>query len=156
MARFLGDIGCHGPRGACTADALRVLTRHERGVGEIPAVEIPPVEIPGAEIPTVDGRCPDVCWDEVVSIEALGDKPTFDATIEGTHNFIADGIVVHNSLEQDADVVLFLYRDEIYNRESTDLGIAEVIVAKHRSGPTGMVRLAFLGQYTRFANMARS
>jgi replicative DNA helicase len=59
------------------------------------------------------------------------------------------------SLEQDADVVLFLYRDEIYNRESTDLGIAEVIVAKHRSGPTGMVRLAFLGQYTRFANMAR-
>jgi replicative DNA helicase len=60
------------------------------------------------------------------------------------------------SLEQDADVVLFLYRDEIYNRESTDLGIAEVIVAKHRSGPTGMVRLAFLGQYTRFANMARS
>jgi replicative DNA helicase len=60
------------------------------------------------------------------------------------------------SLEQDADVVLFLYRDEIYNRESTDLGIAEVIVAKHRSGPTGLVRLAFLGQYTRFANMARS
>jgi replicative DNA helicase len=60
------------------------------------------------------------------------------------------------SLEQDADVVLFLYRDEVYNRESQDQGIAEVIVAKHRSGPTGTVRLAFQGQYTRFANMART
>jgi replicative DNA helicase len=60
------------------------------------------------------------------------------------------------SLEQDADVVLFLYRDEVYNRETQDQGIAEVIVAKHRSGPTGTVRLAFLGQYTRFANMART
>jgi replicative DNA helicase len=59
------------------------------------------------------------------------------------------------SLEQDADVVMFLYRDEIYNRESPDQGIAEVIVAKHRSGPTGAVRLAFLGQYTKFVNMAR-
>ncbi|MDH4146546.1 MAG: replicative DNA helicase, partial [Acidimicrobiia bacterium] len=48
------------------------------------------------------------------------------------------------SLEQDADVVMFLYRDEVYNRDSQDQGIAEVIVAKHRSGPTGTVRLAFL------------
>ena len=59
------------------------------------------------------------------------------------------------ALEQDADVVMFLYRDEIYNPESPDRGTAEVIVAKHRSGPTGTARLAFLGQYTRFANMAR-
>ncbi len=59
------------------------------------------------------------------------------------------------SLEQDADVVMFLYRDEIYNRDSAEQGIAEVIVAKHRSGPTGVARLAFLGQYTRFANMAK-
>jgi replicative DNA helicase len=97
----------------------------------------------------------DVDWDRVVEIAWVGDQPTFDATIAGTHNFLADGIVVHNSLEQDADVVMFLYRDEIYNRESPDQGIAEVIVAKHRSGPTGLVRLAFLGQYTKFANMAR-
>jgi replicative DNA helicase len=59
------------------------------------------------------------------------------------------------SLEQDADVVTFLYRDEIYNPESPDRGTAEVLVAKHRSGPTGMVRLAFLDHYTRFANMAK-
>lgn len=59
------------------------------------------------------------------------------------------------SLEQDADVVLFLYRDEIYNPESPDRGQAEVIIAKHRSGPTGKVRLAFLGPQTKFVNMAK-
>jgi replicative DNA helicase len=59
------------------------------------------------------------------------------------------------SLEQDADVVVFLYRDEHYNPESPDRGTAEVLVAKHRAGPTGMVRLAFLDHYTKFANMAR-
>jgi replicative DNA helicase len=59
------------------------------------------------------------------------------------------------SLEQDSDVVIFLYRDELYNRDSADRGTAEVIVAKHRNGPTGSTQLAFLEQYTRFANMAR-
>jgi replicative DNA helicase len=59
------------------------------------------------------------------------------------------------SLEQDADVVMFIYRDELYNPETTDRGVAEVIVAKHRNGPTGVERLAFLDRYTRFANMAR-
>ncbi|HET9076771.1 MAG TPA: replicative DNA helicase [Acidimicrobiales bacterium] len=59
------------------------------------------------------------------------------------------------SLEQDADVVMFLYRDEVYNPESADRGTAEIILAKHRNGPTGKVQLAFLDHYTRFANMAR-
>lgn len=59
------------------------------------------------------------------------------------------------ALEQDADVVIFLYRDEIYNPESPDTGTAEVLISKHRSGPLGMTRLAFLSHYTRFANMAR-
>ncbi len=59
------------------------------------------------------------------------------------------------SLEQDADVVMFLYRDEVYNRETPDKGLAEVIIAKHRSGPTGVVRLVFNGAYTRFDNAAK-
>jgi len=59
------------------------------------------------------------------------------------------------SLEQDADIVMFLYRDEVYNRDSPDKGSAEVIIAKHRSGPTGNVRLVFSGAYTRFDNAAR-
>ncbi len=97
----------------------------------------------------------DVFWDEIVEINPLGPQPTFDATVEGTHNFVANGIFAHNSLEQDADVVMFIYRDELYNPESNDRGVAEIIVAKHRSGPTGTERLAFLDRYTRFANMAR-
>jgi replicative DNA helicase len=59
------------------------------------------------------------------------------------------------AIEQDADVVLFLYRDEIYNPDSSDRGAAEVLVAKHRNGPTGVIQLAFVGNYARFANMAR-
>ncbi len=59
------------------------------------------------------------------------------------------------SIEQDADVVCFIYRDEIYNPESDQRGTAEVIVAKHRNGPTGTARLAFLDHLTKFANMAR-
>jgi replicative DNA helicase len=59
------------------------------------------------------------------------------------------------SLEQDADVVMFLYRDEIYNPESPERGTAEVIISKHRNGPTGKTELAFLDHYTRFANMAK-
>ncbi|MDE0115079.1 MAG: replicative DNA helicase [bacterium] len=59
------------------------------------------------------------------------------------------------SIEQDADIVMFLYRDEIYNPETQDAGTAEVLVAKHRTGPTGKARLAFIKHHTRFANMAR-
>ena len=59
------------------------------------------------------------------------------------------------SIEQDADVVMFIYRDESYNAESDQRGTAEILVAKHRNGPTGSVRLAFLDHYTKFANMAR-
>ncbi len=97
----------------------------------------------------------DLHWDEIITVTPLGIQPTFDATVAGTHNFIANGVVAHNSLEQDADVVIFLYRDEVYNRDTPDRGTAEVIVAKHRNGPIGVTHLAFLDHYTRFANMAR-
>jgi replicative DNA helicase len=60
------------------------------------------------------------------------------------------------SIEQDADIVLFIYRDEVYNPDSPQKGIAEIIVAKHRSGPIGKIDLAFLQHYTKFANLARS
>lgn len=59
------------------------------------------------------------------------------------------------SIEQDADVVMFIYRDESYNTETDQRGTAEIIVAKHRNGPTGNVRLAFLDHFTKFSNMAR-
>lgn len=59
------------------------------------------------------------------------------------------------ALEQDSDVVLFCYRDEVYNKQSNDRGTAEIIVAKHRNGPVGQVRLAFHDQYTKFNNLAK-
>jgi replicative DNA helicase len=56
------------------------------------------------------------------------------------------------SIEQDADLVIFIYRDEVYNEDSADKGIAEIIIGKQRNGPIGKVRLTFLGQYTKFEN----
>ena len=58
------------------------------------------------------------------------------------------------ALEQDADVIIFIYRDEVYNEDTDDKGIAEISIAKHRNGEIGMRRLAFIGQYTKFANLA--
>ncbi|NKF22519.1 replicative DNA helicase [Solimonas marina] len=58
-------------------------------------------------------------------------------------------------IEQDADLCLFIYRDEVYNRESPDKGTAEIIIAKQRNGPLGVVKTAFLGEFTRFENLAQ-
>jgi replicative DNA helicase len=96
----------------------------------------------------------DVFWDAIAAIEPLGEEPVYDATVPGTHSFIADGIVVHNSLEQDADMVVFIYRDEVYDPESARKGEADFILAKHRNGPTDTVTVTFQGQYSRFRPMA--
>ena len=58
------------------------------------------------------------------------------------------------AIEQDADVILMMYREEYYKPDTPDKGIAEVIIGKQRNGPTGTVRLAFLGEYTRFESLA--
>tara|TARA_R110002020_G_scaffold21373_34_gene72423 strand:- start:4040 stop:6910 length:2871 start_codon:yes stop_codon:yes gene_type:complete len=59
------------------------------------------------------------------------------------------------AIEQDADIIMFIYRDEYYHKDSGDKGLAEVIIAKQRSGPTGTIKLKFFGEYTRFDNLAR-
>ena len=96
----------------------------------------------------------DVYWDRIVSVEPLGPQPVYDATVKGTHNFIADGLVAHNSIEQDSDVVILLHREDMYERESPRAGEADLIVAKHRNGPTMTVTVAFQGHYSRFVDMA--
>jgi replicative DNA helicase len=98
----------------------------------------------------------DVLWDTVVSIESEGVEEVYDATVLGTHNFIADGVAVHNSIEQDADMVVLLHREELYERESPRAGEADFIVAKHRNGPTATITVAFQGHYSRFVDMAQS
>jgi replicative DNA helicase len=97
----------------------------------------------------------DVAWDTVTAIVPRGRQVVYDATVESTHNFVANAITVENSIEQDADVVMFIYRDDVYHSDSPDRGQAEILVSKHRNGPTGVCRLAFLEQFTRFANMAK-
>ncbi|MGN6404227.1 replicative DNA helicase [Sinomonas sp.] len=96
----------------------------------------------------------DVFWDSIVSIEPDGVEEVYDATVLGNHNFIANGIAVHNSIEQDADMVILLHREDVYNKESPRAGEADILVAKHRNGPTKDIVVAFQGHYSRFANMA--
>ncbi|ETN88073.1 intein-containing replicative DNA helicase [Thermus scotoductus] len=97
----------------------------------------------------------DVYWDKVASIQPDGIEEVFDLTVPGLHNFIANNIIVHNSIEQDADLVMFIYRDEYYNPHSEKAGIAEIIVGKQRNGPTGTVELQFHAAHVRFNDLAR-
>jgi replicative DNA helicase len=99
----------------------------------------------------------DLFWDRIVAIEACGREEVFDLTVPGPASWLADGIVSHNSgaIEQDADTIIFIYRDEYYNREaSTEKGIAELIIAKQRNGPTGIIKTRFVANITKFENLA--
>lgn len=100
----------------------------------------------------------DLFWDRILEIKPDKVEEVFDLTVPDTGNWIANGIVSHNSgsLEQDADLIAFIYRDEVYNEESTDKGIAEIIISKQRNGPTGTVKLTFLGEYTKFENYSEA
>jgi replicative DNA helicase len=99
----------------------------------------------------------DIFWDRVAKVEAAGEEEVYDLTVPGPESWLADAIISHNSgaIEQDADVVAFIYREEQYNRTEENAGIAEIIVAKQRNGPTGVAKLAFLKEFTRFENMWR-
>jgi replicative DNA helicase len=98
----------------------------------------------------------DVFWDTVVEVVADGVEPVFDLTVPGPSNWLADGVVSHNSgqIEQDSDLVMFIYREEYYNRESTRPGEADIILAKHRNGPVGEIVLTFRNEFPKFMNYA--
>ncbi len=115
----------------------------------------------------------DIYWDEIISIEKLEKVKTYDLTVESVHNFVANDIIVHNSIEQDADIVMFVYRDDVYreaaekekemkakadgkeyenkfeNKLEED---TELIIGKQRNGPTGTVKLIFQKRFTRFVD----
>jgi len=97
----------------------------------------------------------DVYWDKIVSITPSETVPVYDLTVPRLHNFVANNMIVHNSIEQDADLVLMLYRDAYYNPDTPDRDLAELIITKHRNGPTGTVKLIFNAELTEFRNMAR-
>ncbi len=80
----------------------------------------------------------------------------YDLTVDELHNFIANDIMLHNSIEQDADIVMFIYRDDVYNPDTERKNIADIIVAKHRNGPVGEVSLFFQASQTRFRDLEAS
>ncbi|MBD2133494.1 replicative DNA helicase [Sphaerospermopsis sp. FACHB-1094] len=104
---------------------------------------------------SISGKQTMTDWDKIVAIIPDREEEVFDLTVPNLHNFVANNIIVHNSIEQDADLVIMLYRDEYYSPDTPDRGIAEVIIAKHRNGPTGTVKLLFDPQFTKFKNLAR-
>ena len=94
-----------------------------------------------------------VGWDQVFSIQADGVEEVYDLTVPVYHNFAANSLIVHNSIEQDADVVIFVYREDYYNEESEQQNIADLMVAKHRHGTTGTVSLYFRKELTQFRDL---
>jgi replicative DNA helicase len=98
----------------------------------------------------------DVHWDRILSILPDGEEDVFDLTVPGPSCWLADGVVTHNSgqVEQDADLVMFIYREEYYDKDSERPGEADIIVAKHRNGPVGDVVLSFQKEYPKFMNYA--
>jgi replicative DNA helicase len=139
LRTFCREVGGHGRQRGLVERALAVLTDRDDAGHCAGAADVD-----------------DVLWDPIVSIEPLGELPVYDATVKGTHNFIADGIAAHNSLEQDADLVILLYREDAFEKESPRAGEADFIVAKHRNGPTDTITVAFQGHYSRFVDMAPS
>jgi replicative DNA helicase len=137
LRTFCREIGVHGARGKLVPELSAFLDG--RAVNTLREI-----------------ASSDIYWDRVLSIEPLGLQPVYDATVKGTHNFIADGIAAHNSIEQDSDLVILLHREDAYEKESPRAGEADLIVAKHRNGPTATVTVAFQGHYSRFVDMAHS
>ncbi|MFR9753894.1 replicative DNA helicase [Nocardia sp. 004] len=97
----------------------------------------------------------DVFWDKIIDITPLGEQDVFDGTVPGTHNFVAQGISVHNSLEQDADMVILLHRPDAFERDDPRGGEADLILGKHRNGPTATITVAHQLHLSRFVDMAR-
>jgi replicative DNA helicase len=109
------------------------------------------------ESPTLKAVCEsDLFWDRVVSIESAGEENVYDLTVPGPASWLADGMVTHNSgqIEQDSDLVMFIYREEYYEKDSERPGEADIIIAKHRNGPVGDVVLTFQKEYPKFMNYA--
>jgi replicative DNA helicase len=135
---------------AATGTTFRGGTPQERPPGPRLARGAVDLESAAPTRPATD----DVLWDRVTSIAPLGEQDVYDATVLDSHNFIANGIYVHNSIEQDADVVVLLHRDDYYDKESPRAGEADFIVAKHRNGPTDTITVAAQLHFSRFVDMA--
>ncbi len=138
------------------ADKAAVATLERPATGRVPTPRRAPLGAIAALLDDADldvAAVNDLVFDEIEAIEPMGERPVYDATVLGTHNFVANGVAAHNSIEQDADMVILLHREDAYERESPRAGEADLIVAKHRNGPTDTITVAFQGHYSRFVDM---
>ena len=97
----------------------------------------------------------DIFWDEIVEIKEKGVEKVYDATVPKYHNFIANDFIVENSIEQDADVVMFIYREDYYEKDTERKNIADILIRKHRNGPTGDVELYFMPEQLTFKDLEK-
>ena len=167
--RFLQEIGVEGGEGDRLLTIVRTDTRPApdtnpvwREVAAAVAGGAPADRGTLAQVAAVLDRADvdltavnDVEWDMIVGIEPAGVEEVFDATVLGTHNFVANGVVVHNSIEQDADMVMLLHRPDSIDRDDPRGGEADIILGKHRNGPTANITVAHQLHFSRFTNMAR-
>ena len=94
-----------------------------------------------------------ISWDKITKISYEKLAPVYDLHVSRFSNYLTNHLILHNSIEQDADVVIMLYRDEYYNKETLEKNIIEIIIAKHRNGPVGSTKLIFDPKYLRFFNI---
>jgi len=95
-----------------------------------------------------------IIFNQIRKIQYVGLEKTYDISLEKIYNFLSEGIVVHNSIEQDADVVLMLHRENYYSSDTkNEKNMVEIIIAKHRTGPVGNVKLLFDPNSTKFYNL---
>jgi replicative DNA helicase len=135
--------------------ARRIAARH--GLGLIVVDYIQLMQIPGSEsrtneISEISRSLKSLAKELDVPVIALSQLNRGVENRDNKRPRMAD-LRESGGIEQDADVIVFIYRDEVYNKDTPDKGQAEIIIGKQRNGPTGMVRTAFLGQFTRFDNL---